>query len=193
MIYFDSLFCQPAPLLVRRWLRSTAWNPIQTATVKGRGVPSLLCQHLRKDENSTILAMFFYKLRDAKGVFMILHFTQAARAIIIWVNFQSLLKILKYKKKNRWDKVIQFKPTWKATCNVYLNSSSCFYLTWGICPSNPFGSGENHCWNTVQAFYLFPLSLQYFEVVEVLKSKLITNQDIKDRIWTLSILANYPE
>lgn len=43
--------------------------------------------------------MFFYKLRDAKGVFMILHFTQAARAIIIWVNFQSLLKILKYKKK----------------------------------------------------------------------------------------------
>lgn len=30
-----------------------------------------------------ILAMFFYKLRDAKGVFMLVHFTQAARAIII--------------------------------------------------------------------------------------------------------------
>ena len=51
---------------------STAWNPIKTATVKGRGVPSLLCQHLQKDKNDTILAVF-YKLHDAKGVFMLLH------------------------------------------------------------------------------------------------------------------------
>ena len=35
--------------------------------------------------------MLFYKLRDAKGVFMLLHFTQAARAIIIWVNFHKAL------------------------------------------------------------------------------------------------------
>ena len=62
--------------LIRRWKRLG----------KKLGVPSLLCQHLQKDKNNTILAMFFYKLHVAKGVFMFLHFTHTTRAIIAWIT-----------------------------------------------------------------------------------------------------------
>ena len=80
--------------LIRRWRRLG----------KKLGVPSLLCQHLQKDKNDTILVMFFDKLHDAKGVFMFLHFTHATRAVIAWITAfkqfsQSLVKNLKNKRK----------------------------------------------------------------------------------------------